>query len=382
MTGGVAPTSAPVGIRGRTLVVVVATAAVLSALIVSPAPPAGAAPSSAESLTDWIKQAQLPGGAITQFPDRTRIDPYLANYAALGLASAYGHHHRPLEIQAAWHWLGWYQRHMNGDGYVTDYTVGPGPEFAESSTGDEDSTDGYAGTFLMALRRAYSSTADRTELGTFRLGIRRATTAIRSTQQADGLTWATPSYHVKLLMDQAEAYAGLRAAQFLAGVLRLPQLASTAARSADRMEEGVSSLWQRSPGTVAYDRAKLEDGSTAPSSWGVYYPDAVSQMWLVAIGDRLTPQHPLVNKARASRLVDAFEATWPQWDSPTGVATYDSGSHTVEYWPMVAGAMLVAGRRTQAVSGISSIERSAARTGFAWPFSVAAAGQIETIGMS
>jgi len=29
---------------------------------------------------------------------------------------------------------------------------------------------------------------------------------------ADGLTWAKPSWHVKYLMDQAEVYAGLVAA--------------------------------------------------------------------------------------------------------------------------------------------------------------------------
>jgi hypothetical protein len=348
---------------------------------VAPAGPAGAEPGSKGSYAQWIVRAQLPDGAITQFPDRSRIDPYLANYAALGLATAYRRDHDPLEMRAAWRWLAWYQGHMGRDGYVTDYTVGPGPGYAERSTGSEDSTDGYAGTFLLALRQAYASTGDRTELRTFRVGIRRATMAIRSTQQADGLTWATPSYHAKLLMDQAEAYAGLRAAQFLAGVLDVPRLASTAARAAQRMADGVSRLWRGSQTAGAYDRSTWEDGSTAPSAWGIYYPDAVSQMWLLAIGDRLSPGHPLVSKSRASRMVGAFEAAWPQWDAPADEATYDSGPHEVEYWPMVAGALLVAGRRTQAEAGIASIKASAARMGMAWPFSVATAGQVETMGL-
>jgi hypothetical protein len=370
---------APGRTHGRTLAVVVAAGGILSAVIVSPGRPAEAEQGSA-SYARWIARAQLPDGAITQFPDRTRIDPYLANYAALGLASAFRHDHDPGEMQAAWRWLAWYQGHMGRGGYVTDYTVGPGPDYEERSTGDQDSTDGYAGTFLMALRQAYASTGDRAELRTFRSGIRRATTAIRSTQQADGLTWATPSYHAKLLMDLAEAYAGLRAAQYLAVVLGSRRLASTAGLAADRMQDGVSRLWRGSQTTGAYARAKWEDGSSAPSAWGVYYPDAVSQMWLLAVGNRLSPEHPLVSEGRASRLVGTFEEAWPQWDSPAEKAAYDSGPHTVEYWPMVAGALLVTGRRTQAMSGIASIRKSAAHTGLAWPFSVATAGQVESIG--
>jgi hypothetical protein len=327
----------------------------------------------------WIISAQLPDGAITQFPDRSRIDPYLANYAALGLASAYGRDHQPQELSAAWRWLRWYQDHMGGRGYVTDYTVGPAPTYVERSTGDEDSTDAYAGTFLLALRQTYVASGNGVELRSFATGIRKAIGAIRSTQQGDGLTWATPTYHAKLLMDQAESYAGLRAAQFLSGVLGLTELGARAAGAAERMRAGVAALWSASGSNGSYDRAKLEDGSRASSSWNVFYPDSVSQMWLLAVGNRLSPGQPLVDRARAAHLAGTFQATWPQWDRPGAEVTYDSGSHPVQYWPMVAGALLDAGRRAEAQAGVESIQNHAADAGRAWPFSVASAGQVELV---
>ena len=191
-----------------------------------------------------ILDAQLPDGAITQWIDRSRIDPYLANYAAMGLAKAYAAGGDIRYLRAGWQWLSWYRTHMDAAGYVTDYTVGPGPGFAETSTGDMDSTDGYAGTFLLALRQTFDASGDTGTLRGFTGAVRKAVNAIRSTQQPDGLPWATPDYHAALLMDQAEAYAGLRAAAALATELGVPSLAVKADLAAAAIRRAVAGLWQ------------------------------------------------------------------------------------------------------------------------------------------
>jgi hypothetical protein len=356
----------------------VAGALVVAPLVILPGSPAAATPVvhrvSAE--VSWILSARLPDGAIAQFPDRSRIDPYLGNYAALGLAEASRHDGSRAQSAAAWDWLAWYQRHMDPLGYVTDYLVGPAPSFRETSTGDQDSTDAYAGTFLVALWEAYSASGDLVRLRSFAAGLRGAVSAIRSTQQPDGLTWATPSYHASLLMDQAEAYTGLRSAGRLGTALGLHRLAAEANDMAQRMRQGVADLWRPgSPGI--YDRAEVEGGSHEPSSWGIFYPDAVSQVWLVAVGNGLSPGQPLVPARRARALVDTFAHAWPRWASPSSPATFDAGSRAVGYWPMLARAYEVTGRDGVAREAVASIRMAATRANRAWPYSVASAGQLE-----
>lgn len=352
----------------------------LAALVALTGTPASAAPTGRRLGAEarWILSAQLPDGAITQFPDRSRIDPYLGNYAALGLAQAFRHDGATAELTAAWAWLAWYQRHMDSHGYVTDYLVGSGPSYAETSTGTEDSTDAYAGTFLVALADTDAASPSLGRLRAFAPGIRAAVAAIGSTQQADGLTWATPSYHASLLMDQAEAYAGLRAAERLGLALGLHGLSAKASDMAVRMQGGVAALWSAGP-DGSYGRAKVESGSVESSSWGTFYPDSVSQVWIVAVGDGLSFGRPLVPLSRARALVGSFTRAWPRWASPTSQATFDSGSGAAGYWPMVAGALQVVGRSAAAHTAVASIRAAAARAGRAWPFSVASAGQLEAV---
>jgi hypothetical protein len=320
-----------------------------------------------------ILDSQLPNGAITQWIDRSRIDPYLANYAAMGLAGAYLTDGEARDLRASWRWLAWYRDHMDASGYVTDYTVGPGPAFAETSTGDMDSTDAYAGTFLLALERTFAAAGDTARLRAFGGSVRRAVDAIRSTQQTDGLTWATPDYHAALLMDQAEAYAGLRAAASLARKLGAPSLETRAGSAADAIRRAVAGMWQADESAFAV--ARFEDGSLDRAHWDTYYPDATGQAWVVAVGNGLWPQAPLIGRARAGALVSSFSSHWPQWNRPDAEVRFDAGSHLVEYWPMVGGALAAVGRVADGQQGTDAVVASARGRGWQWPFSVASAGQ-------
>jgi hypothetical protein len=315
---------------------------------------------------DWTLQAVLPDGAIAHHVDRVRIWPYLSNFATIGLARAGQLTGDGRYTTAAWRWLAWYQAHMDGTGFVTDYVVTNG---VAVSTGDMDSTDAYAGMFLLAARRTWKATGDLAALQTLRPGITKAVTAIEATQDADGLTWAKPTWKVKYLMDQAETWAGLRAAVELAGALGDQALATRAAGDAARMKAGVDALWN--PTVGAYDWAVHEDGARQVTRWNVLYSDALQQMWAVAFG--------MTTPARSAELADRFLASQPNFDRPTQLSTFDSGPAVTGYWPVAAWGLQRAGRTARATTAAANLRTAALDTARAWPFTPASAGQLVTL---
>ena len=171
----------------------VITVALLGALTLTPvvvraaAAPAAPAPQpgSSDVVEDagWALSAQLPDGAIAHHTDKREVWPYLANFAAMGLARATEVSRDTRYADGAWRWLAWYQAHQDANGYVTDYLVnGDG---TLTSKGDMDSTDAYAGTFLLAARRTFLATNDRNKLRALAPALSAAVKAIVSTQDGD-----------------------------------------------------------------------------------------------------------------------------------------------------------------------------------------------------
>jgi hypothetical protein len=312
---------------------------------------------------EWILRAVMADGAIAHHVDHKAIWPYLSNFAAMGLARATHVTGDPRYAAAAWRWLRWYHDHQDASGYVTDYNVTNG---VPVSTGDMDSTDAYAGTYLMAIHEAWAATGDRQQLLALRAGIVRAVKAIELTQNDDGLTWAKPSWRVKYLMDQAETFAGLKAAEFLASVLGDPGLGDRAARDAARLHAGVERLWN--PGAGAYDWAVHEDGTRTATNWSLLYPDALQQPWAVAFG--------LVTGERARIVMDRFQRAQPNWADPTATASYSSGPRPVGHWPPVGWALQAVGDTELAIAAATSIGAAALAANRAWPFTPSDAGQL------
>ncbi|HWF52072.1 MAG TPA: hypothetical protein VG294_15635 [Solirubrobacteraceae bacterium] len=338
--------------------------ALLALLLLGSAARASAATTGqVRSDAEWILAAQLPDGAIANYVDRKAIWPYLGNYAAVGLARAAQITHDRRYSDAAWSWLRWYQAHQDSSGFVTDYQVTAG---VETSTGAMDSTDAYAGTFLFAARATWQATHDRAQLRGLAPGIAAAVSAIEATQDSDGLTWAKPTWHVKYLMDESEAYAGLQAATGLASTLGQPVLEASAATAAARLRSGTAHLWN--PDLGAYNWALHADGVSQPTNWSVLYPDALEQAWPVAFG--------LVSGARAQSLMGHFAAAQPNWDLPTAVASFGSGPSPVGYWAVPAWAFARIGNLAVAQAALGSIRTSALAVGRAWPFTPSDAGQL------
>ncbi len=316
---------------------------------------------------NWIVQAQLSDGAIAHHVDKVAIWPYLSSFAAIGLTRTADLTGDRSYSDAAWRWTSWYQAHMDANGYVTDYKVAG---TVERSTGDMDSTDSYAAMYLLAVRNAWVSTNDRIKLEGARSGIAKAVAAIESTQQADGLTWAKPSWKVKYLMDNVEVYAGLRAAAELGRALGDATLEDRSAADASRVKQGINALWN--PTTSSYDWAVHENGAHQATDWGVLYPDAAQQMWAVGFG--------LVDASRASALVSKFEQTHPNWDKPTSMDRYDTGSKAVGYWAPIGWAYQRVNNAARATLGATSIRLAAVAANRAWPFTPSDEGQLLVLG--
>ena len=71
---------------------------------------------------DWVLSGQCPDGAIANHPPDGTVQPYLANFAALGLLRAATVTGDVRYSDAAWRWLSWYQGHMDASGFIDDWT--------------------------------------------------------------------------------------------------------------------------------------------------------------------------------------------------------------------------------------------------------------------
>jgi hypothetical protein len=331
-------------------------------------PGAAGTTTDVKSDADWILQAQLADGSIASYIDRQAVIPYMANYAAMGLARAAFWTGRSTYADASWRWLSWYMYHQDRQGFVQDYRVSNG---SLEPTGDMDSTDAYAGTFLTAAWATwrFDPTRHLGRLAKLKPGISRAIGAIETTVDSDGLTWAKPSWHVKYAMDQAEVYVGLLAAGEMSWALGDSSLATRALGDARRLEAGFAALWN--PETQAYDWALHENGTRQPTDWSVLYPDALQQAWVVALG--------LADPSRASDLMSHFDAAQPNWDQPTSTANFFDGviyTETVAYWPVAGWAFYQVGDAERSQLASSRIRSATLAADRAWPFTTGTGGAL------
>jgi hypothetical protein len=227
-----------------------------------------------------------------------------------------------------------------------------------------DSTDAYAGTFLSATEAMFDATGNQARLSALSGGIAAAISAIESTQDVDGLTWATPSFHVKYLMDQAETYAGLMAASRIAIALDDVPLSLRATLDAQRMRTGVATLWNSRDDS--FDWAVDAQGARTTTNWSLLYPDAMQQMWAIAYG--------LADPTQAQSMIETLTRTEPSWNDPTATAQFAVGWARVGYWPAATWAIARAGG--DAMPSVDSIRYAAGVANRSWPFTTGVAGQL------
>ncbi|MEW6227107.1 MAG: hypothetical protein AB1700_03295, partial [Bacillota bacterium] len=227
-----------------------------------------------------IIEFQNPDGAVVLGGggNRGRIIPYFSNFAVLGLLRAYELTHTPDFLTPARRWLEWYVNHMNADGTVYDYT-GFYPDY--KPTGDYDSTDSYAATFILAVWRYYRVTGNRDFLIQMYPYVVKALGAIDLTYGRDGLTFAKPGWPVKYLMDNTEVWLGLAAAWSISGTLGDIAYENLFAFLADKTMDGLrNQFWLTDEG---YYAMSISSDGTRYTKMDTWYPDALSNILFLAV---------------------------------------------------------------------------------------------------
>ena len=327
----------------------------------NPTPGGTTTPSSLEAdltaTASWLRNNSVAGdGAILY--GSSQINPYYSNLAAIGLT------HDPASYGTVQSWMQWYVNHLNrpdkwglyGTMYDYDYSNG-----TETSHDTADSTDSYAATFL-SLAWAFYQTGDASAqnyIKTLGSQLDSIGGVLIQTQQSDGLTWAKPDYQIKYLMDNCEAYRGLRdlASLFQSG-FGDPSKAAYYNAAADRMLEGINGMWMNGSWAVYKDNG----GNLAAPGMGTWYPDATSQVFPVLMG--VVP----ASDARSAQVYGNFNTAWPGWP------TMSYNSQDPFPWILVGDAAALMGDTARVATFAQSIETKYVSKGFPWTFYSAEAG--------
>lgn len=255
--------------------------------------------------SNWIARAEVaPDGAILY--SSGEIIPYYSNLAAIGLTR----YPTAANITIVENWMKWYINHLNwpdkyglfGTMYDWNYDHG-----ALSPKGTMDSTDSYAATFL-SLAWSYYSTgnaAAQSYVKTLSSQLDAIGQVLIKTSDTDGLTWALPNYHIKYLMDNSEAYRGLR------DLASLWQVAFNDVAKADSYNAAATKMqnalqaYYLGGGKWAYYKDDL--GRFPAPNLGIWYPD-VNAQWFPVMQGVIPP-----SDSRAIATWNTFNNTWPGW---------------------------------------------------------------------
>jgi hypothetical protein len=309
------------------------------------------------AVSEWMSHLSAPSGALLYVP--TMIDPYFANIAAIGMTKD------PNRMPQVTAWINWYVSHLNWPDkwglYGTTYNWNVSSNGTETPTNDADSTDSYAATFLSVVWNAWQTgnPQARSLISGLSYQLDVIGGVIIQTQQSDGLTWAKPDYQIKYLMDNCEAYRGLRDLaslyQYAFGDVAKAAYYNAAA---DSMQKALSSMWLN--GTWAVYRDNL--GRNIGPNMSTWYADATAQVFPVLMGVVASSDY------RAQQSYAAFNAAWPGWP----VLSYNAQDGFP--WCLVAEAAATMGDEGRLSVYINSMQEKYVNTGFPWPFYNAEAG--------
>ncbi|MGB9866995.1 MAG: hypothetical protein ACPLPR_03665 [Bacillota bacterium] len=234
-------------------------------------------------------------------PAKDYVVPYFSNLAALSLLNR-----NPGVVR---NYIQWYIDHVGKHdpwglkGTITDYRYEGGTEI---STGNYDSADAYAGTFLTLVAEYYRATGDSALIGANLEKLYQVADAIASLQAGDGLVVAKISDPSKYLMDNCEAYRGLIDFAHMLSVLGEGTSAVKYYTIGEAIRRGIETrLWDPTTGTYFWRVHWL--GFRQRPNMGKWYPDAVSQLFPILTGI-VSP-----NSEQAQSTWKLFNQYFPGW---------------------------------------------------------------------
>ena len=266
------------------------------------------------SESDFIMAHQLNDGALTMSSNKGvpgyKIVPYFSNIAARALLA----NPTAARIAAVKKWMVWYMTHLNADGSVYDYyATNFTGDATLTATGDFDSVDSYAATFLTLARLlCEASPADKDWLKTnYSTQLKKIGEALILVVQPDGLAIAKPTYAIKYTMDNSEVNEGMKDMVWLSqNVIAGAETAKWQTLLTNNTNGIEANLWD-----AANSRYFMYAGGGV-ANWSLFYADATCQLypiWCSVIS---------ATSPRAISLWNTFNTNYPDWS--TG-KIYDAG---------------------------------------------------------
>ena len=340
----------------------VAVATLAGAALVPTSAHAAVPASWVDEQVNFVLGEQVTSGAITSFD--TKITPYFANIAALGLVEA----NTAASRAGALKWMQWYLGHLNPASpnvpanSVFDYTY-DAVTGTETPTGDFDSVDSYASTALNLAFEAHSS-GDPALMSFVSSNIGKyeaianilnfgAPIGVRVETGPDaGLTIAKPSYPIAYTMDNVEVYSGLADFVKLQSALGRTAEASYYDAWATLTKDAIlSKLWN--PTNNNWDWAYANS-----SNIGVFYAQATAQLWPILYGV-VAPSDP-----KAISAWGQFTAAYPTW--------FEGGLPDAYPWVSISRVAQLMGNTARAEAYLTNVHSRYA-PGFGLPSSCSVA---------
>ncbi|MBN2307951.1 MAG: hypothetical protein JXR94_03210 [Candidatus Hydrogenedentes bacterium] len=250
---------------------------------------------------DAILAHQLEDGAIVHVEngDEITIEPYFANYSALGLFEAYRLTREQKYLDAGIAWMDWYFKHMGANGAVCNYA---GTRADYRPTVLSESTDATAATFLMCANMRRLLTRDLRYILREQSNLWKTYMLMVSTADVDGLTYAKADYPHKFTMNNAEVYEGMWHARQIARTLRDYSWNRRVYYARHKLEDGFAGL--RGPDAF-YAWGETNTGAALTTAQAAdFYPAGVANLAAVALGP--------VKKCKARKTLDATYQRYPE----------------------------------------------------------------------
>ncbi len=281
-----------------------------------------------KSECDFILKHQLGDGAFImsggKHNTKFKICPYFNNIAAIALLEVPSQRN----ISAVKRWMLWYMNHLNKDGSICDYYVNSLDIGAiPISTGDFDSIDSYAATFITLTKKLGEvSPEDRIWIKQYGRQLESISRGLAlviddkdhlydgfAKDNNNGLAVAKPKYKAKYTMDNSEVNQGMKDLIWLSKQV-LPVLDSkfwkvTLKNNTNAIEKY---LWD-----AKNERYFMYEGGEM-ANWEKFYADATCQLypiWCQVIKSK---------SDRAKGLWETFNVHYPEWQSGK---TYGKGAY-------------------------------------------------------
>ncbi|MFH1563404.1 MAG: carboxypeptidase regulatory-like domain-containing protein [Nitrospirota bacterium] len=259
---------------------------------------------ASSDVASWIISCQRPTGAICTDASQSKIIPYKANIAAMGLLKEEG----TASVKA---WIEWYFAHLEPWGTIYDYKVEDGSEISLNSAQAEDS---YSGSFLTLLKRYYEVTLDVDFFESYQSQLLNIAIYLGFClpDGGDYLTWTGLDMVEKLLMNNTQSYRGLKDYASLYFDLNFSDSRDERDiynTKANLIQEGIGTeLWNEAQGWHYWE--KDNSGNKTDCDWTTICPDAVSQLYTILNNVNLP------ESSRSLTLYNKFNNQQPNWTNP------------------------------------------------------------------